>query len=161
MYTYTTRETDNMEFKSATIYKITSSNHEGCYIGSTHHPIEKRLKKHKADFKNFKNGNFHFITSFIILEAEGDIKIESLINIQYVDKKLLYVAEAGCIIFHENSVNKCIPGRTGAQYHRDNIEQIHIYKNTKNNCPCGGKYTNAHKAVHMKTKKHKRYLENQ
>ena len=30
--------------------------------------------------------------------------------------------------------------------------------NIKNECPCGGKYTNVHKSQHFKTKKHKRYI---
>lgn len=34
------------------------------------------------------------------------------------------------------------------------------YKNKKHNCDCGGKYTNNHKAEHMKSKKHQVYVEN-
>ena len=41
------------------------------------------------------------------------------------------------------------------QYREDNAVKI----KQKHNCPCGGKYTTIHKARHLKTKKHKNYLE--
>ena len=85
-------------------------------------------------------------------------------------------------------VNKVILGRTGKEYHKEwsenNKEKLKIYKkeyyennkdylrgkhkewhknnkerlSKKNNCECGGKYTNFHKKTHFKTKKHQNYL---
>ena len=42
------------------------------------------------------------------------------------------------------------------QYRLDNAEKI----NEKFKCDCGGKYTHRHKQTHLKTEKHKKYMEN-
>ena len=39
--------------------------------------------------------------------------------------------------------------------YKENKEEV----NKKFNCPCGGKYTKTNKAIHFKTKKHLKYLE--
>ena len=44
---------------------------------------------------------------------------------------------------------------------KDNIyERDKAWKSTKIECPCGGKYTNCHKAEHLKCKKHQDYINN-
>ena len=43
-------------------------------------------------------------------------------------------------------------------YQETNKEQIKEWKNTKCVCECGGKYTNANKSIHIKSKKHQKYL---
>ena len=68
--------------------------------------------------------------------------------------------------------------KRGKQYYRDNAEKKKQYRldiaerlkqyrldnaeklNEKFNCECGGKYTHANKPRHLKTNKHKKYLEN-
>ena len=39
-------------------------------------------------------------------------------------------------------------------------ERDKAWKSTKIECPCGGKYTNCHKAEHLKCKKHQDYINN-
>ena len=39
-------------------------------------------------------------------------------------------------------------------------ERDKAWKSTKIECPCGGKYTNSHKAEHLKCKKHQDYINN-
>ena len=41
------------------------------YIGSTISKLSKRLSDHKADFKRWKNGNKHYLSSFKILEGDN------------------------------------------------------------------------------------------
>ena len=41
--------------------------------------------------------------------------------------------------------------------YQNNRDKIRHHKNTKHNCDCGGKYTNAHKASHLKTTIHQQY----
>lgn len=43
-------------------------------------------------------------------------------------------------------------------YHKMKVK-YNAARRIKNNCPCGGKFTNGNKAVHQRTKKHKKYLE--
>jgi hypothetical protein len=45
------------------------------------------------------------------------------------------------------------------QRYVDNIDKINLHQNIKNECSCGGKYSNRHKSAHSKTKKHTKYLE--
>ena len=45
------------------------------------------------------------------------------------------------------------------EYIKNNKEQVKQQRNQKHNCPCGGKYTNNHKAKHMRSKKHKQLTE--
>ena len=55
-------------------------------------------------------------------------------------------------------VNKNLPGRTIKQYYIDNYEKISEHKNFKNNCKCGGKYTNTNKCQHYNTIIHNNYV---
>ena len=43
-------------------------------------------------------------------------------------------------------------------YYDNNAEKIKERNNTKCECECGGKYTNQNKSKHIKTNKHKKYL---
>jgi hypothetical protein len=45
------------------------------------------------------------------------------------------------------------------KYRENNKEKIKLKKNQKINCECGGRYTNCHKSRHLKTKKHKKWEE--
>ena len=45
------------------------------------------------------------------------------------------------------------------QYYVDNVDKIKQYKNTKNNCVCGGNFSIANKAIHLKSKTHINYIE--
>jgi len=40
-----------------------------------------------------------------------------------------------------------------------NKEKIKLKRNIKKICVCGGKYTVANKSVHVKNKKHQKYLQ--
>ena len=45
------------------------------------------------------------------------------------------------------------------QYYANNKEKIKARDSRKCQCECGGKYTHQHKARHMKSKKHRQYME--
>jgi hypothetical protein len=44
-------------------------------------------------------------------------------------------------------------------YYQENKEQIQKQRNTKNTCPCGGKYTTTGKTQHFKSLKHQAYVQ--
>ena len=46
------------------------------------------------------------------------------------------------------------------QYRQDNREQLSQYTKQKHNCGCGGKYTNANRNIHEKTKRHQEHINN-
>ena len=153
----------NTNYQNAKIYKIVDNTSDAIYIGSTYKTLQQRLKKHEADYKRFKAGKQHFITSFKILE-NNDYKIE-LIKLYPCNTKPELNLEEGKIIkqFRNdklNIVNKYVAGRTDAAYYQDNNDKIKEKQNQKNMCLCGGKYTCANKLVHEKTKKHQNYINN-
>lgn len=47
------------------------------------------------------------------------------------------------------------------KYEEENKEKRQEKASQKNDCICGGKYTNGHKSTHMKTPKHLNYIQNQ
>ena len=155
------------KFENAKIYKIIDNTSNAIYIGSTYKTLEQRLKQHKADYNRYKNGNFHYVTSFKILE-NADYKIE-LIKLYPCQTKHELNVEEGKIIkqFRNdkiNIVNRNIAGLTpkesDAQYYQKNKIAINEKQNKKYNCCCGGKYTSVNKSPHEKTKKHQDYINN-
>ena len=151
------------------IYKITSSNTDKIYIGSTSKNLTERLRKHENNYKIFKNGKYSYVKSFDILEKK-DYKIQLLEKIEYETKTELFKREGYYILkYRDICVNKCIPCRTIKQYYKDNVEKINevnrqYYKdnrdkirekqNEKTDCLCGGKYTRSNKVRHDKSKIH-------
>ena len=106
------------------IYKITSSNTEKVYIGSTTKKLTERLRRHEIDYKAFQNGKQHFIKSYDILE-HGDYKIELLEKIEYEAKTELFKREGYYIRkYRDICVNRCVAGRTYKQYYKDNAHKI-------------------------------------
>ncbi len=159
---------------SINFYKISSANTDKVYVGSTKKDINERLKQHETDYRNFKDGKYHFVTSFEILECK-DYKIELLENKICQNKEERDTVECKYIINTPNTVNKYLPGRTREQYRQDNKEELNEYNrqyrqdnkeeirrkaNEKHNCRCGGKYTKANKSIHEKTQKHQTFIRN-
>jgi hypothetical protein len=100
---------------SINFYKITSTNTDKVYVGSTEKDINERLQNHEAQYRNFKDGKFHYITSFEILECK-DYKIELLENKVCQSKEERDTVECKYIINTPNTVNRNLPGRTREQY---------------------------------------------
>jgi len=175
---------------SINFYKITSTNTDKVYVGSTEKDINERLQIHEAHYRLFKDGKYNYVTSFEILECK-DYKIELLENKICESKEERDTVECKYIINTPNTVNRNLPGRTPEQYYQDNKQELNerhrqYYqdnkqelnerhrqyrqdnkqelqrkKNEKHNCLCGGKYTKANKAIHEKTHKHQTFTRNQ
>lgn len=56
-----------MNYQKSKIYKITSSQTDKIYIGSTIKTLSVRFAKHKTDYNRFINGKQNYVTSFEIL----------------------------------------------------------------------------------------------
>ena len=157
-------------FQEAKIYQIKSNQSDEVYVGSTTKTLSRRFSMHKAHYKQYLAGKYRYTTSFKIIEY-GDAYIELLEDYPCESKTELEHREAE-LIRDLNCVNKNIPGRTAKEYYQDNrdkhLEQMNKYneankdkikeqKKQKYNCSCGGKYTYASKARHMKSIKHQEY----
>ena len=140
------------------IYKIVSSECDGCYIGSTTQQLNRRFTMHKAHYKSYSVGKSHYLFSFEVLKF-ADAKIELIHEGVFDSKNDLEQLEGEIIRTTPNAINKNVAGRTSQernhQYYQDNRETILAHMKTKYVCStCGGKYTHANKAVHCRTKKH-------
>ena len=160
------------KYSRAKIYKIVCNVTGLFYIGSTCEPtLARRLAGHRRDFKAYLNGKYPYVTSFKVLENNA-FYIELVKECPCNSKDQLSQFEGGCIREIE-CVNIIIPGRTNKQYQNDNKDNIaagkkQYYDNNKDkftakqaikfDCICGGKYTASHKTRHIKTKRHKKYL---
>jgi len=179
-----------MNYANGKIYIILNHINDMVYVGSTCQSLSKRFSWHKRDMKNRKfelyeamieNGIENFYIELLELfpcSCRDELhKREG----QYIRKFDSY----------KNGYNGRIEGRTCKEYYQDNIEQIkeqkkeyreknrddilkkkrNYYQNNKIGikekksqkfvCDCGGKYTKSHKARHLKTKKHKKYIDEQ
>jgi hypothetical protein len=158
------------KYHNGKIYKITSPSTDKIYIGSTTKKLDERLRKHKYDYKGFLNKKHHNVTSFEIIKYD-DAKIELVKSVFCSNKKELEQKEGIYItLYRDIVVNKCVAGRSIKEYRKANKDKIteiakEYYETNKDKiraksvCVCGGKYTYDHKARHVKSSKHKKYLE--
>jgi hypothetical protein len=156
------------KFINAKIYKIVDNTSDMIYIGSTCETLYKRLVNHERCYKCFKLGKYHFLSVFKILER-NNYKIELIKLYPCENKKELNIAE-GLMIKQLKSdglnvVNRNIAGLTPKQsveqYYNKNKNKINAQRKQKNNCSCGGKFSNINKSRHEKTKKHCEFIKNQ
>jgi adenylate kinase family enzyme len=167
------------KYNNGKIYKLTSSQTDKVYIGSTIKSLDVRFSNHKYDYKRRNN---KYITSCDLLQYD-DVKIELIKEFPCNTRKELE-KEEGKLILENNCVNKCVAGRTKKEWDDDNKDKIkeyfkEYYQENKekikerhkeyrddNNervkekfkCDCGGDYSYAHKSRHFKTKKHLKFV---
>jgi Uri superfamily endonuclease len=164
----------NQQIAIGTIYKITCDETFDVYIGSTSKTIQKRLAKHKVDYKQrILNKIKKNITSFKIVRYDS-AKIETISTHHNVSKRQLHEIERCAIENEPNAVNKTIPTRTYTteemidyrrKYRTDNRDRSSMYRahnlermTEHHPCECGGRYNNQHKTRHMQSKQHHRWL---
>jgi hypothetical protein len=93
-------------YQNGKIYKIVCNITGKVYIGSTCKKLlSQRLVQHRADFKGWKDGKRHNISSFEILEG-NDYYIELLENVCCNSKDELLIKER-FYIKNNDCVNKC------------------------------------------------------
>ena len=132
------------------IYKITSTQTNNVYIGSTYTPILERLNQHKMNKA----------TSSKELTKYDDCKIELVKEYPNIGMKELRRHEGLAIRQTANTVNKNMAGlglsKTEYQrrYRNKHRQVLYARQNTKFKCDCGGKYTRQNKLAHLTTKLH-------
>ena len=152
-----------VNYNNCKIYKIEPieiTNTNDIYIGATTTKyLCSRLAEHKHNYKLWKNKLITKCYSFDIFDKYGvdNCHIVLLESFNAIDKNQLNQKEL-FYIKNNNCVNKYLPGRTKKQYYFDNYNKILEHKNFKNNCECGGKYTNTNKCSHFNSNKHNKYV---
>jgi hypothetical protein len=167
-----------VNYQNGKIYKIECNITNEIYIGSTCQPtLARRLTGHVESYKQFKKGNRGSrVTSYNIIER-GDYNIYLIENFPCDNKDELARREGELIKQMkngENVVNKTIPGRTNAEYHIDNAEQIknrkHLYyeeniiklkaeREEKYKCICGSTICRPTRKRHERLAKHMNFIE--
>ena len=115
------------KYLQSKIYKIVCNITSEVYYGSTYEPtVARRLATHISDYKKWKNGKSHFVSSFPIFER-GDYSIY-LVELYPCQSKDELRAREGFYQLNNECVNKCIAGRSDKQYIFDNADKIREQK---------------------------------
>jgi hypothetical protein len=110
-------------YSKSKIYKLTSSNSNDIYIGSTIQKLSIRKAHHISVYKGYLLNKGHYVTSFKIIENGGDIDICLLEEYPCNNKEQLHQRER-FYIEKNNCVNKVIPTRTNKEYYVVNNKKI-------------------------------------
>ena len=177
------------KYQLAKIYKIISNCCDDIYIGASCEPtLAKRLANHRGNFKNYKKGIGHYISSYKLL-SQSHYEIILIEIFPCNSKDELNKRERFHIENTDNCVNMNIPSRKNKEYYKDNKSTIlqqkkqyyklnkeKIINNTKeyyktnadyikNNkkinkyiCECGRDIQKNGKYRHEKTKIHKKII---
>jgi hypothetical protein len=109
------------DYQRGKIYKITSG--DLTYIGSTtENTLARRLSSHVKDYKRWKDGKTHKITSFQVLEL-GNYEI-TLLELCPCQSRDELTARERHWVETLQCVNRCLPGRTRKEYKEEHKEII-------------------------------------
>jgi hypothetical protein len=118
-------------YQQGKIYKIVSNtDDELCYVGSTTLPLLcQRMVEHRGTYKRWKNGKYHFTSSFEMFDKFGieNCRIE-LIEIFPCNMKDELTKKEAYYIRLLNCVNKVIPDRTIKEYREENRDTMIMYQ---------------------------------
>ena len=114
------------------IYKITSTQTNKVYFGSTTRDIDKRFEEHVKTYRLHAKGNPHYCSSFEVMQYD-DCKIELISKACYESRTELVRQEGITIGADSNSCNLKIAGRTNKEYRNEiwlpkNKEHLRKYK---------------------------------
>ncbi len=102
------------------VYRIWCPSSPLQYIGSTTQKLSQRFGGHARDYRAWKAGKGHYVSSFELMKLP-DVRIEIIEVVDTKSKQVLRAREGHWIRTLE-CVNKRIEGRSEAQYYLDNRE---------------------------------------
>jgi hypothetical protein len=168
-----------MNYQKTKIYKIMSHVGDKVYVGSTtKSTLAMRMAHHRSDYSVWKNHTAkkqNKIMSYELFDEYGvdNCFIVLLENFPCISKDEKNAKEAHWIRTVD-CVNKKMPGRTRRQYYDENIEHFREkgreyskayfekHKESKLSvieCECGFSFTHCNTARHLRTQRHKAYLD--
>jgi hypothetical protein len=158
-------------YSNGIIYKLCckDANITDIYIGSTT-SFRARKTQHKWCCNTPHDKSYNRLC-YSTIRANGGFTNWDMVEIEKfdaTDKRELLSRERYWIELLRPSMNKAIPGRTGAEWFQDNAEkrkeQMKQYRidtddrlKAKHTCDCGKIYTHSHIARHLRTTKHREY----
>ena len=154
-------------------YRIYSLDNAYIYIGSTRN-FNKRVNDHKStcNNKNSKSYNIKLYSTIRNNKGLDNFLFEIIDSIDADDRQLILKHEQELMIKYNSNLNtyraflsvedkKQEKIQYNNQYRIDNNEILNNKKKEKFTCACNGRYTRYHKAEHLKSKKHKKFEEQQ
>jgi hypothetical protein len=165
-----------IDYSKIAIYKLVCNdlNVHNVYVGSTTNMVNRK-NTHKFHCMN-KSSKGYNQKKYKIMRLNGGWYNWSMILIEYFPCNNKLEASAREYFYIEllnSDMNTQVPGRTSPQYRQDNRsilnEREKVYyktnkdkilakQNAKFICECGGSYTRGNAIQHIKTKKHKNYI---
>jgi hypothetical protein len=136
------------------IYKIECNETNEVYYGSTQQSLKQRMAQHKSHLKMWKEGKYHFTTSFNILDR-GNYSYSFIKTVECENRHQLEAVERQ-YIENNNCTNKIVVGRTKQEYMKAYIEankDIIKFRNKE----CMRKFREAHK-TEINENRRQRYL---
>lgn len=151
------------------IYKIISDQTDEIYIGSTaKRLLSQRMGAHRADYKRWLKGDYHYVSSFELMQYD-DAKIILLEAFPCDSKDELAAQEQAWIDQFKDicvNKNKASTGMTMQEYMKEYSKTPkykayqNVYKKEKFHCIyCDISGTLQNKARHEKSQKHKDNIE--
>ena len=149
------------DYSQGKIYKIEpkSEHMEGdIYIGSTTKKyLSQRMAAHRKDYKTWKAGRTHTTSCYELFDKYGidnlNIVLLESANVESYDelisRETYYFKKIKC-------VNLYVPKDEERTYTNDKRKE---YKKLKYNCDCGSVCGIDNKQKHLKTEKHKQFLQ--
>lgn len=145
-----------VNYNKGKIYQIIDKANTKRYIGSTTlNLLSQRFQQHKMAYKQWKQTNKGYYTTFIIFEEFGieNCQIELVEQCICENKDQLNKKE-GEYIRSLECVNKNIPNRTQKEHYIDNRTDIRTHANESIKCDiCHKSYKRCNKVHHAKSKK--------
>jgi hypothetical protein len=114
------------DYLKSKIYKLTSSNTNDIYIGSTVNNLAKRKAQHISNYKRYLINGGNYMTSCKIIEFGGDIDICLLEEYPCNNTEQLHQRER-FYIENYNCVNKLVPTRSIQEYYEVNKDKYKEY----------------------------------
>ena len=115
-----------VNYKNGKIYKLVNSicNEGNCYYGSTCNKLRIRKQQHKYNYKYWKEGKYHFVSSFKLFDEDFENTKIILVEEVKCDNKQQLLARERFYIENYKCLNKCVPGRTKKEYIKTNAIKI-------------------------------------
>ena len=137
-----------------TFYKIVSKDGKYIYVGSTVN-FKKRMSNHIYNCCNMNSEKYNYNLYKAIRENGGWVEfiVKKIEEKMFKHKENALIREDELMLELKSNLNEKKAFRTleeKKQYEKK-------YKNTKNNCDCGGSYSTRNKSQHFKTNKHKEH----
>ena len=151
-----------IDYSNCYIYKLCCSdiNIKKIYVGSTTN-LRTRKYNHKAKCNNEKSVEYNYYVYQFIRENGGIENWDMVLLEKYnaVDKLHLLKQEHMWIDDLKPELNTNKPHRTNEEKKEYELEYCKTYKKNKIKCDCGGEYTECDKSRHIKSNKHKYFIE--